>query len=261
MSPIRSFQSTQLQTKPATRAASERMRFFHTTSESRQPRVSEILAVPPHEIPTSSSTATITRTRQAEARFRLKPSFYLYAGRSCSDFGSMPLAFDPKKFVGQDAESTPFDTGGVHAGHLSIPEESPEAFVEQNCRKLDVWFELVSAYIDEYFESPLDYLGDVGPKCDNSTGFFGCNKGNWRSWTFEIRSHRPVRIFDTVKWCSTETNLRALRLALVKSIPTALDKPQDLDRFFDRLLGVDEAPCRMINQWSRSRFDGSIAHD
>jgi hypothetical protein len=55
---------------------------------------------------------------KAETALGLPRSLYFYSGRACPEFGDVALAFEAGSEDGHTGSATPFDTGGLLAGHI-----------------------------------------------------------------------------------------------------------------------------------------------
>ena len=225
----------------------------------------EILAIPPHEIPTSAHpTYYSDTTRRAEDLLGLVRSAYFYAGRACPCFGDVALAFEPSIEDGHTVSVTPIDTGGlVHEKryircNLNGPDD--EAALVEFCRASEiagsVWRSEFARFLAAYFNPLVDYWTGH-PAYDDPEQLFTLGN-DWRAWTFEVRFAEPHSVLDRMAWTSKKALLDLLRRKqAAQPVTVPGDPPSVLDQF------LDEPPlnpngsdlfCEELESWVRTRL-------
>lgn len=148
-------------------------------------------------------------TRRVEAAFGLGDCLYFFAGHACPDFGDVVLVYDGDMADGDEGSATPFDTGGLHAGHVhysSSHVESQAEYCKQHAQPLSSWRERAREYLEEHFESPSHYVEGAAPRMDDPSGRLKHPKNSRRAWTWEVRIHRDHPIGDSLRgvWFSED---------------------------------------------------------
>jgi hypothetical protein len=247
---------------PRCREVASRVPLLHACGRGRPFEV--ILDDAPHEIVTSENHPNPDAdTRSAEARLRLPPSAYFYAGRA-HPFGSVALAFDPTCEQTHTGSATPFDTGGLlHAvrkiGVRLSPTDGEAERVEYGRSSeiaLDRWRDVFARVLASHFASELDYW--VGkPLPFDPEGLYELNS-NWRAWTFEVRFYEGQSLFDRAAWCADEAMMELLRRRLDSQEPTPPgDPPTPLEKFLQGPTALEPAGtpdfCGRLERWVREQ--------
>lgn len=130
-------------------------------------------------------------TRDSEAGLGLGDSLYFFVGHACPDFGHVVLVYDPDWSVARPGTATPFDTGGLWAGHIVADGVSDETSRRDYCDghkvSLCAWQDAFSDYLSEYFDSARAYvLGERAVKDDSSHRLLHPDNER-RGWTWELQ--------------------------------------------------------------------------
>lgn len=185
--------------------------------------------------------------RDAETRYGLGDCLYFYAGYACPDFGDVVLAYAPSIARGRQGNATSFDTGGmfkrrIHGAGLTSDAER-DSHVRQDWCDLAQWETRFEQWIHTYFSSVEDYLSGTRPLHDDPSGRLLHATNDRRAWTFEVRLHEDLPLFDDMAFCMVLPDFFQDALHAALPLPT-----HDHDRLVDlkhrgvvRLAVVD--PC------------------
>lgn len=174
------------------------------------------------ELPALSRESKTHIARATEASYNLGNCLYFYAGHACPEFGDVVLLFDSHMADQENGGSaTPFDTGGLHEGHINVPslaESDRSAYCDSHSRALNRWLSEAEIYIENHFESPAAYVLGARPLTDDPTGRLLQPDNSRRAWTWEVRIHRDHELTGDLVciWMSADY-FEAVRQSLINS--------------------------------------------
>ena len=193
--------------RAATTKTAERIPLVHVTTAEG---FFTIVGVVPQELMPSDSASgrTSPRTLAAENMLGFGRCLYLYAGRASPEFGDVSFAFEPGCESGHKGAATPFDSGGLAAGHIKskLPNSAApvlKKFVEDSSTDLNHWRNAFSQFLAAYFTDVTAYW-TARPCRHDPEGIFENPENGWRAWTFEIRFHEGHSICKRMTWSFTE---------------------------------------------------------
>lgn len=145
-------------------------------------------------LPDLQRASKTTTTRQVESDYGLGDCLYFYAGHACPDFGDVVLVYRAAMADDDAGNATPFDTGGLHGGYISVDGVVDRAGRKDYCarhmRTLSTWRNDASTYVAAHFSSGFDYVLGAKPTTDDATGRLLNARNSRRAWTWEVRLHR-----------------------------------------------------------------------
>lgn len=138
--------------------------------------------------------------RDAERRYGLGACLYFYAGYACPEFGTVVLAYHPTLADGRSGNASSFDTGGMFKGYIQgtalNTEADRDALVAADLCALGLWETRLTDWVSTHFSSLDDYLNNERPRMDDPSGRLLHPRNDRRAWTFEVRLHDDVPLFD-----------------------------------------------------------------
>jgi hypothetical protein len=161
-------------------------------------------------LPPLARASKTPATRIVEADFSLGDCLYFYAGHACPDFGDVVLVYDGEMADADSGGATPFDTGGLHAGHVHYSNPRGPATAAGYCKAhtctLSTWRVRADAYIASHFSSASAYVSGHTPITDDPTGRLLHRDNSRRAWTWEIRVHRDHDLEQDLRaiWMSAD---------------------------------------------------------
>ena len=196
---------------PVSQAVADRVPLVHVHSE--MDGFEELLKIRPHQLRVTKDGVA---TRGAELLLDLERSVYFYAGRVFPNGrGVLALGFASGIENGGAGSVTPFDTGGLVAGHLKLNLEPHNndparlAYGKSSVLPLTSWRNELARVLAAYFDQDSDYWNSRPSRSDPERVYELNN--DWRAWTFEIRFHEGPSVYDCAAWSCNEPMFERLR--------------------------------------------------
>jgi hypothetical protein len=192
--------------------------------------------------------------RDAEDAYALGDSLYFYAGYASPGFGDVALAYEPELSDGLAGNASTFDTGGmfkgyIHGSGLTTPAERAEHVKDDLC-ELDQWRPRFDAWVAEHFPDVAAYLGDTKPVGPDPSGRLQHPSNTRHAWTFEVRLHAGVELFERLAFAIVRQDFLQQALAHAAASEPWLDRLLDLVNA-GRLAPSDpDEPCAMATRRS-----------
>jgi hypothetical protein len=193
--------------------------------------------------------------RDAEARYGLGACLYFYAGYACPSFGTVVLGYHPTLADGRNGNASSFDTGGMFAAKIEgaglSTDIERDAHVALDLCDLVDWQTRLDTWVVTRFNALDEYLDGTRPHTDDATGRLHHPANDRRAWTYEVRLHHDVPLFDHLAFAIVTQDFLQDALARALGIAANADRLTTLIGE-GRLEGVgplDPAPCvRALSQ-------------
>jgi hypothetical protein len=156
------------------------------------------------------------------------PAVYFFVGRPFpSRNGNTALSIRFADLDSHNVRASPFDTGGLIAGHSRLPWAqyalTKEDYVADHTVTMTTCAEYFSRHLAAFFTAPSDYWNLPSWAIDGVV----FNPGDdWRDWTFEVRSASNVGLTNASWYVTTEVDSYLQKLVLgglVSFVPTSYD--------------------------------------
>jgi len=220
--------------------------------------LSVVLNQPLELVPSREGSEESARTVRAEDALGLERSLYFYSGRAFPGFGDVALAFEAGCEDDHTGSATPFDTGGLFAGHIktNLPSNDPlvlRAFTQESLSDLGEWRDAFAVFLAAYFRKPADFWGARPCKADPD-GVFKNPDNTWRAWTFEVRFYEGHNVCSRVAWAHSEAVVERLTEMLIDEPPQGAF-PTPLQQFLEGKPSLSPQGnvdfCGEIERWTQ----------